>query len=213
MSTGVAALAASMRWRAADQCSNAARLPPAAVHPARPHVHSQQASPLCCTSNLLASASSDGTARIWDLEETGSSGSGRVCVCRHAPQGGAASAELTCVEWAPDGQLLATGATDNAVRLFSREGEFLVGELFSREGQFLVGELFSREGQFLVGELFPGWSCSLGRGAGRRGGCGAAGKPGSCFRRHRACGQRRPGCCGRGGRGSQAWQIGGCSDA
>ncbi|PSC75373.1 F-box-like WD repeat-containing TBL1X [Micractinium conductrix] len=76
----------------------------------------------CPNSNLLASASSDGTARIWDLEETGSSGSGRVCVCRHAPQGGAASAELTCVEWAPDGQLLATGATDNAVRLFSREG-------------------------------------------------------------------------------------------
>lgn len=76
----------------------------------------------CPSSNLLASASSDGTARIWDLQASGSSGSGRVCVCRHAPQGGAAGVDLTCVEWAPDGQALATGATDNAVRLFSREG-------------------------------------------------------------------------------------------
>jgi WD40 repeat protein len=43
-------------------------------------------------------------------------------VCRHAPVGGAAAADLTCVEWSPDGQQLATGATDNAVRLFGREG-------------------------------------------------------------------------------------------
>ena len=76
----------------------------------------------CPTSNLLASASSDGTARIWDLQDSGASGSGRVCVCRHAPQGGEPAVDLTCVEWAPDGQALATGATDSAVRLFSREG-------------------------------------------------------------------------------------------
>ena len=77
----------------------------------------------CPASNLLASASSDGTARIWDMQDSGSSGgSGRVCVCRHAPAGGAAAADLTCLEWSPDGQQLATGATDNAVRLFGREG-------------------------------------------------------------------------------------------
>ena len=76
----------------------------------------------CPSSNLLASASSDGTARIWDMQESGSSGSGRVCVCRHAPVGGVAAADLTCVEWSPDGQQLGTGATDNAVRLFGREG-------------------------------------------------------------------------------------------
>src|SRR5690349_4081438 len=77
----------------------------------------------CPASNLLASASSDGTARIWDLSDSGaSSGGGRVALCKHTPQGGAPAAELTCVEWSPDGQLLATGATDNAVRLFSREG-------------------------------------------------------------------------------------------
>jgi len=88
----------------------------------------------CPTSNLLASASSDGTARIWDLQDTGSSGSGRVCMCRHAPQGGAASSvELTCLEWSPDGQALATGASDNAVRLFSREGA-RAGRLGRRTG-------------------------------------------------------------------------------
>lgn len=73
----------------------------------------------CPTSNLLASASSDGTARIWDLQDADSR---RVCVCKHAAQPGAAAADLTCVEWAPDGQQLATGATDSVVRLFSREG-------------------------------------------------------------------------------------------
>ncbi|PRW45142.1 F-box-like WD repeat-containing TBL1XR1 [Chlorella sorokiniana] len=130
--------------------------------------HSQEVICLawCPTSNLLASASSDGTARIWDLQDTGSSGSGRVCVCRHAPQGGAAgTVELTCLEWSPDGQALATGASDNAVRLFSREG--VVRSLLAGHRGMVMAVRWNKRGDLLLSGSLDGslivWDAKAGQ--------------------------------------------------
>lgn len=129
-------------------------IPEAAVRRLAGHAAEVISLTWCPTSNLLASASSDGTARIWDLQDTGSSGSGRVCVCRHTPQGDAKSVDLTCLEWSPDGQLLATGATDSAVRLFGREG-VLRSTLQGHRGMIMAVR-WNRKGDLLLSGSLDG---------------------------------------------------------
>eukprot|EP00037_Helgoeca_nana_P032765 m.415302 g.415302 ORF g.415302 m.415302 type:complete len:473 (+) comp29586_c0_seq1:41-1459(+) len=72
--------------------------------------------------NLLASGSSDSTARIWSLDPAGLA-KGEVLILRHvAPQGEDAK-DVTSLEWSADGTLLATGSYDGAGRIWTRGGE------------------------------------------------------------------------------------------
>lgn len=67
--------------------------------------------------NLIASGSTDSTARIWSLDGLDSK------VLRHqAPDGQVASSDVTTLEWKKDGMLLATGFADGTGRIWTKDG-------------------------------------------------------------------------------------------
>lgn len=74
---------------------------------------------------MLATGSGDGTARIWRLPSTTKASDDAatlrdsiVLECCSGDQG----KDVTCLEWHPDGQLLATGGYDGQARIFTRTG-------------------------------------------------------------------------------------------
>jgi transducin (beta)-like 1 len=84
--------------------------------------------------SLLASASGDGTVRLWtvpgegnwDVEDAKLS----VRVLEHTPSSTSSlssgeSRDVTTLDWSPDGQVLATGCYDGKARLWSVDGELL----------------------------------------------------------------------------------------
>lgn len=68
--------------------------------------------------NILATGSSDSSARIWNLD----SGDGSI-VLRHMPPQNSDSNHVTTVQWSPDGNTLATGSYDGTARLWSKQGD------------------------------------------------------------------------------------------
>jgi COMPASS component SWD3 len=84
----------------------------------------------------IASASADGTARIWDA----ATGAHMTTLVGHV-------AGLSCLAWSPDSNTLATGADDKAIRLWDRvtaEPAHAVGETASDGG---AGEGAEGEGE------------------------------------------------------------------
>eukprot|EP00038_Savillea_parva_P031352 m.85467 g.85467 ORF g.85467 m.85467 type:complete len:475 (-) comp9632_c0_seq2:2034-3458(-) len=72
--------------------------------------------------DLLASGSSDSTARIWSMDPAGLA-KGEVLVLRHLAPHGEDAKDVTSLEWNSDGTLLATGSYDGAGRIWTRTGE------------------------------------------------------------------------------------------
>uniref|UniRef100_W5MVH1 Transducin beta like 1 X-linked n=1 Tax=Lepisosteus oculatus TaxID=7918 RepID=W5MVH1_LEPOC len=76
-------------------------------------------------SDLLASGSGDSTARIWNLNENGSSGSTQL-VLRHCIREGGqdvpSNKDVTSLDWNSDGTLLATGSYDGFARIWTKDG-------------------------------------------------------------------------------------------
>ncbi|XP_030199891.1 F-box-like/WD repeat-containing protein TBL1X [Gadus morhua] len=76
-------------------------------------------------SDLLASGSGDSTARIWDLNEIGSSSSTQL-VLRHCIREGGqdvpSNKDVTSLDWNSDGTLLATGSYDGFARIWTKDG-------------------------------------------------------------------------------------------
>lgn len=70
--------------------------------------------------NLIASGSSDSTARIWSLDDKSDD---YPKVLQHvAPDGQSATTDVTTLEWKKDGMLLATGFADGTGRIWSKDG-------------------------------------------------------------------------------------------
>ncbi|MGH0153246.1 UNVERIFIED_CONTAM: hypothetical protein FKN15_024800 [Acipenser sinensis] len=76
-------------------------------------------------SDLLASGSGDSTARIWNLNENGNSGSTQL-VLRHCIREGGqdvpSNKDVTSLDWNSDGTLLATGSYDGFARIWTKDG-------------------------------------------------------------------------------------------
>ncbi|KPP70615.1 F-box-like/WD repeat-containing protein TBL1X-like, partial [Scleropages formosus] len=76
-------------------------------------------------SDLLASGSGDSTARIWNLNENGSSGSTQL-VLRHCIREGGqdvpSNKDVTSLDWNSEGTLLATGSYDGFARIWTKDG-------------------------------------------------------------------------------------------
>eukprot|EP00041_Stephanoeca_diplocostata_P017506 m.354822 g.354822 ORF g.354822 m.354822 type:complete len:468 (-) comp20726_c0_seq1:233-1636(-) len=70
------------------------------------------------TFDLIASGSSDSTARIWSLDNPED-----VLVLRHLAPQGEETKDVTTLDWKHDGTLLATGSYDGAGRIWTRAGE------------------------------------------------------------------------------------------
>ncbi|MBN3285642.1 TBL1X protein, partial [Polyodon spathula] len=91
-------------------------------------------------SDLLASGSGDSTARIWNLNENGNSGSTQL-VLRHCIREGGqdvpSNKDVTSLDWNSDGTLLATGSYDGFARIWTKDGKNVIdaGNLASTLGQ------------------------------------------------------------------------------
>eukprot|EP00730_Choanoeca_flexa_P008556 TRINITY_DN12503_c1_g4_i2.p1 TRINITY_DN12503_c1_g4~~TRINITY_DN12503_c1_g4_i2.p1 ORF type:complete len:476 (+),score=55.15 TRINITY_DN12503_c1_g4_i2:101-1528(+) len=67
---------------------------------------------------LLASGSSDSTARIWDVKNP----TREPAVLRHVT-GNDGARDVTSLHWSPDGLLLASGSYDGVARIWSKTGD------------------------------------------------------------------------------------------
>mmetsp|Transcript_36662 Transcript_36662/g.96016 ORF Transcript_36662/g.96016 Transcript_36662/m.96016 type:complete len:482 (+) Transcript_36662:339-1784(+) len=72
--------------------------------------------------DLMASGSSDSTARIWSMDPAGLA-KGEVQILRHFAPHGEDAKDVTSLEWSADGTQLATGSYDGAGRIWTRRGE------------------------------------------------------------------------------------------
>ncbi|CAE6405142.1 unnamed protein product [Rhizoctonia solani] len=134
---------------------------PAKAKPAKPPAvimlkgHSQEASGFPRWSwnpkipNLLATGGKDSTLRLWNVPEEGSEAVYPTRICMHLPAGPAC--DITTISWNADGSLLATGAYDGIVRVWTFRGELFCvmtqhqGPIFSvkwsKTGYLLTGSL------------------------------------------------------------------------
>ncbi|EUC63839.1 transducin (beta)-like protein [Rhizoctonia solani AG-3 Rhs1AP] len=99
--------------------------------------------------NLLATGGKDSTLRLWNVPEEGSEAVYPTRICMHLPAGPAC--DITTISWNADGSLLATGAYDGIVRVWTFRGELFCvmtqhqGPIFSvkwsKTGYLLTGSL------------------------------------------------------------------------
>jgi WD40 repeat protein len=88
---------------------------------------------------MLATGSTDGTARVWDPS------TGKLLLCLDASTQGS----VRSVSMRGDGQMLATGGDDRIVRLWDMQTGRLLGQL-ARQGDSISCVAFSPDGQFLA---------------------------------------------------------------
>lgn len=84
------------------------------------------------SNDTLATGSSDGVARLWELgdmdAEKWASEKGAVvklstAILPHCVSEGEKFRDVTSISWSPDGKLLATGCYDGTIRIWSRAGK------------------------------------------------------------------------------------------
>ena len=78
----------------------------------------------CCRfaprGGTLATASSDGTVILWEMKEASVVSQS---VLGEATDYSAALRDVSCIDWSPDGQLLAAGSFDSGVRVYRNTGK------------------------------------------------------------------------------------------
>ncbi|KAF8711705.1 WD40 repeat-like protein, partial [Rhizoctonia solani] len=99
--------------------------------------------------SLLATGGKDSTLRLWNVPEDGTEPILPTRICMHLPAGPAC--DITTISWNSDGTLLATGAYDGIVRVWTFRGELFCvmtqhqGPIFSvkwsKSGWLLTGSL------------------------------------------------------------------------
>lgn len=113
--------------------------------------------------NQLASGSSDGMCRMWELStvtpeqwasENGTQLSHRTAVLPHYERVGERNKDVTSVSWSPDGQYLATGCYDGVARVWDNLGNLKctlkehTGPVFSlkwsRKSNFVLSGSYDR---------------------------------------------------------------------
>lgn len=103
--------------------------------------------------DLLASGSGDSTARIWNLQDSHTSGSDvRHLELRHCIQQGGAQVpsnkDVTSLDWNSDGSQLATGSYDGYARIWSRDGQ-LVSTLGQHKGPIFALK-WNKRGNYIL---------------------------------------------------------------
>ncbi|KAI9592504.1 WD40-repeat-containing domain protein [Syncephalis fuscata] len=73
-------------------------------------------------SDIYASGSGDGTARIWKLPASGNTTAPTASILSHPPWPSDGKNQVTTLCWNPTGTLLATGSFDGQVRIWTLEG-------------------------------------------------------------------------------------------
>ncbi|XP_014321730.1 F-box-like/WD repeat-containing protein TBL1X [Myotis lucifugus] len=102
-------------------------------------------------SDLLASGSTDSTARIWDLNGS-SNGASTQLVLRHCirekGQDVPSNRDVTSLDWNSDGTLLATGSYDGFARIWMEDGN-LARTLGQRRGPIFALK-WNKKGNYIV---------------------------------------------------------------
>ena len=108
--------------------------------------------------SLLASASGDGTVRLWTVPAEGpwsvEDAQLSVKILDHrpdseAPDDGGVNRDVTAMAWSADGQILATGCYDGKARLWSADGE-LLAVLSGHQGPIFQLQFCPPPGEFLA---------------------------------------------------------------
>ncbi|PJF17592.1 hypothetical protein PSACC_02590 [Paramicrosporidium saccamoebae] len=100
--------------------------------------------------SLLASASGDGTVRLWTVPSEGpwnlEDAKMSVRILEHAASGD--SRDVTTMDWSPDGMTLATGCYDGKARLWNSDGELL--SVLNKHNGPIFQLQWSPDGAYLV---------------------------------------------------------------
>ncbi|KAJ1720696.1 hypothetical protein LPJ53_004711 [Coemansia erecta] len=115
------------------------------------------------SANVLATGAGDGTARIWDLAKSPKPDDHPV-VLRHEPTAPGTPADVTAIEWNPQGTLLATACFGGSVRVWSAAGELKM--TLSHRQVPIVAMRWNKKGSLLVSACLDGsialWDTSSG---------------------------------------------------
>ncbi|XP_015782774.1 F-box-like/WD repeat-containing protein TBL1XR1 [Tetranychus urticae] len=103
------------------------------------------------SSDTLASASGDSTARIWNLNQQSDFEANQIVFRHYIKRNGVKSpshGDITSLEWNPDGKLLATGSHDYIARIWNVENQ-LVHELNGHRAPVLSVK-WNEKGSYLL---------------------------------------------------------------
>ncbi|KAG8689504.1 hypothetical protein FRC08_010918 [Ceratobasidium sp. 394] len=99
--------------------------------------------------NLLATGGKDATVRMWNIPDNATEPIHPIRICMHLPA--IPSCDITTIAWNNDGSLLATGAYDGIIRVWTYRGE-LFTVLTQHQGP-IFSIKWSKEGFLLTGSL------------------------------------------------------------
>ncbi|KAJ1862132.1 hypothetical protein LPJ73_000842 [Coemansia sp. RSA 2703] len=115
------------------------------------------------STSVLATGAGDGTARIWDLSKP-SKPDDQPVILRHEPATPDTPADVTSIEWNPQGTLLATACFGGSVRIWTASGEHKT--TLSHRQVPIVAMRWNRKGTLLVSACLDGtialWDTSSG---------------------------------------------------
>ncbi|KAJ2780268.1 hypothetical protein GGI15_003604 [Coemansia interrupta] len=115
------------------------------------------------SSSVLATGAGDGTARIWDLTKSAKPDD-QSAVLRHDPSSPDTPADVTSIEWNPQGTLLATACFGGSVRIWTAAGELKT--TLSHRQVPIVAMRWNRKGTLLASACLDGtialWDTALG---------------------------------------------------
>lgn len=103
--------------------------------------------------NVLATGTKDALVHIWNLPP-GSEDTSLVTPLTFSYFPGEEQRDITCLDWSPDGKIVATGAIDGRLRLCTTSAELYMED--SQQSQAILALKFSPSGKWLlVGGLNP----------------------------------------------------------